>query len=141
MSTQKSFLARLFSRKPKQASLPLEQQIESVLKSAPELKGIPILQAAPKMPHCRLIGDSLWQVSTTTETPAEAKETPRKRVPSYYIPTEESPWIIISHENGKWVIALYYIWKTRAGARTQARAYSAAYNVRTRVVRAIVPTR
>lgn len=85
--------------------------------------------------------------------PVEAKETPRicdlipmppVKPPRYrvpYIPTSESPWAVISYEKGRWRIALYYVWATRKEARKEAHAYSALNRVRTRVVRAIIPTR
>jgi len=87
----------------------------------------------------------LQTADNTTTGPAysfvlsQAKETPRKRCA--YIPTGESPWLVISKEKGKWIVALYYIWGTREEARTQASAYSAAYKVQTRVVRPLIPTR
>jgi len=81
------------------------------------------------------------QYALPEQTPATAKETPRKRPTGFYIPTNESPWCIISHEKGRWIVALYYIWGTRQEARMQARKYSIAYGVPTRVVRAIIPTR
>lgn len=145
-------LARWFARKPKQ--LPdLFAKIDTPCDCEP-----PRCDEARCMANqsglFKLIDTARHPNAPASETPAKAKETPlseqlywpstklktpRKRVP--YIPTNESPWGIISYEQGKWRVALYYVWATREAAREEARKYSKSFNVRTRVVRLIVPTR
>jgi len=74
--------------------------------------------------------------SPLIDTPAIAKETPRKRVP--YIPTDESPWSVIIYSGGKWKYDT--TWPTRRNARIYARNHHGC-GIKTRVVRAIIPTR
>jgi len=120
MSTQKSFLTRLFSRKPKQAALPLteEKLIKSDFGTWTEWSDSPVVVAQ-------------------TEAIA-SKHSPRKRVA--YIPTNESPWVFIYRAHGAWRIGVYYLYSSRAEARKDAAIYSKHHHVRTRVVRAIIPT-
>jgi len=87
----------------------------------------------------------------TKETPKEAQlfdqlywpstklKTPRKRVP--YIPTDESPWVVLKMRGGKWALAFSDLYDTRKDARKDATACRIALNCKTRVVRVIVPTR
>jgi hypothetical protein len=109
MSKQKSFLARLFSRKPTQAVLSLSP-------------------STPDLPPA--------------EKPAAAKESTAKRAPSYYIPTDRSPWTVICwsriHSRWEWSERLFH---TRADARSYAGSVAFHPSVTTRVVRAIIPTR
>lgn len=69
--------------------------------------------------------------------PQTALKTVRKRTPSYYIPTKESPWAVISLRGGRWTFeAAYY---TREAARRAIAFYKDG--IKRRVVRAIIPTR
>ncbi len=83
--------------------------------------------------------EGLYRVEISTETPAIAKETPRKRCT--YIPTNESPWCVLRYSYGKWILGFHELFDTREQARDEAKQLAENLNCKTRVVRLIVPTR
>jgi hypothetical protein len=95
----------------------------------------------------RLFNRPLWSAWSDTvptkyalpaEIPVKAKETPRQRVPSYYVTGNH--WVVIywSRINNRWDTT-ETIHRTQADARKCAKATFAS-GVKTRVVKALIPT-
>ena len=79
-------------------------------------------------------------VDNTTIDPAYA---PRKRVPSFYVPDTETPWMILrlSSSSGCWHVATYELFRTRKDARIRAKQIANSLFAPTKVTRPIIPTR
>jgi hypothetical protein len=163
MTIQKSFLARLFSRKPKQPALPLaierskhpyEPPAEIPASDKESTSGYKGRTPVEKLRSVVKLQLDFWQKCSSCDGGTEvieamrklcikvlevtepAKETPRKRVP--YIATKDSPWAVIAYRQGKWVFESAHF--TRWNARNAASVIKCV-NVQARVVRVIVPTR
>jgi len=123
MSIQKSFFGRLFSRKPKQAILPLQTTEGNIAD--------PFAHFVPATPKETPRSTDEEHIDSLIEGSA-----PRKRCA--YIPTNESPWAVISNTGEKWKFS--GVFPTRAEARNLAKSYHQS-GYKARVVRAIIPTR
>ena len=77
-------------------------------------------------------------VDNTTIDPAHA---PRKRVPSFYLPDTETPWMILRLSSGRWHVATYELFRTRKDARIRAKQIANSLFAPTKVTRPIIPTR